>query len=157
MTTTPKPRRLPAAGPRDGLALVVRRQFSATPDRVFDAWTQADQLTQWWGPAGVTCPQAEVDLRVGGSYRIVNRLPDGGLIHIVGEFVRIERPTLLVYSWLVEPGNGEKSLVTVRFAAHGADTALTISHSRIGSTETRDDHARGWSGCLDGLARFLEA
>ena len=153
----PKTHTAPAASPRDGLALVVKRSFIAAPERVFDAWTQADQLTQWWGPAGVACPHAEVDLRVGGSYRICNRLPGGGLVYIVGEFVRIERPTLLVYSWQLEPGSGETSLVTVRFAAQGCDTALTISHNRIADVHTRDGHERGWSGCLDGLAQFLAA
>ena len=81
------------------LTLVVRRTIRATPERLFAAWTQPAHLRQWWGPEGVRCVGAEIDLRVGGGYRIDNALPDGKLLSIVGEFETIEPPHRLVYSW----------------------------------------------------------
>jgi len=57
------------------LTLVVRRTIGASPERVFDAWTKPERLRLWWGPRGVTCTAAEVDLRVGGRYRIANQFP----------------------------------------------------------------------------------
>jgi len=60
-----------------GDRLEVRKVVRASPERLFSAWTDADQLRRWWGPIGATCPTAHVDLRVGGRYRIENRFPDG--------------------------------------------------------------------------------
>jgi uncharacterized protein YndB with AHSA1/START domain len=58
----------------------------ASAERIFDAWTQPEHLRAWWGPRPVTCSGAEVDLRVGGRYRIANALPDGNTVIIEGEF-----------------------------------------------------------------------
>ena len=55
------------------VTLVVRKWIRATPERSFDAWTTPLALRKWWGPEGVECTEAEVDLRVGGHYRIANR------------------------------------------------------------------------------------
>ncbi len=67
----------PAAPPTP--PLVVRRTIKAGPERVFEAWTRPELLLAWWGPRPVRCSGAEVDLRVGGRYRIDNQLPDGAL------------------------------------------------------------------------------
>jgi uncharacterized protein YndB with AHSA1/START domain len=80
------------------LTLVVRRTIGASPERVFDAWTKPERLRLWWGPRDVTCTAAEVDLRVGGRYRIANQFPDGRVVWISGQFECIEPPRLLVYS-----------------------------------------------------------
>jgi uncharacterized protein YndB with AHSA1/START domain len=99
------------------LALVVRRTIKAPVARVFEAWTQPDQLRRWWGPRPITCSDATVDLRVGGAYRIGNQLPDDSVLWISGEFEVIEPPNRLVYTWHVE-GKAERALersVTVRF------------------------------------------
>ena len=69
-----------------GMALVARRRIRAAPGRVFAAWTEPEPLRAWWGPRPATCSDAEVGLRVGGRFRIVNALPDGGTVIIHGEF-----------------------------------------------------------------------
>ena len=83
--------------------LVVRRHIAASPERVFAAWTQPEHLRAWWGPAGVSCPEAEVDLRVGGRYRIANQMSNGAVVWIAGVFERVDEPARLVYSWAHEP------------------------------------------------------
>ena len=137
-----------------GVVLVVRRTFRASAERLFAAWTQAEHLCAWWGPKPVTCSEAEVDLRVGGRYRIVNALPDGTMVTIVGEFQEIEPPSKLVYTWRMGLGE-ESSLVTVRFDQRGAETEVTIAHDQIPSEPVRDSHEMGWIGCLDGLELYL--
>jgi glutathione S-transferase len=74
------------------ITLVTRRTIRASASRLFDAWTQPEQLRAWWGPRPVTCAGAEVDLRVGGRYRIDNVLPDGQMLTIEGEFQVVEAP-----------------------------------------------------------------
>jgi uncharacterized protein YndB with AHSA1/START domain len=139
----------------EGVVLLVRRTIHATPERIFEAWTQPEQLCAWWGPRPVTCSAAEVDLRVGGQYRIVNALPDGKTVTIQGEFREIEPPSKLVYTWRMGQGVEESSLVTVRFERHGDATEVTIAHDQILSEPVRDSHEQGWNGCLDGLALYL--
>jgi uncharacterized protein YndB with AHSA1/START domain len=141
------------------VALIVRRTIRATPERLFEAWTTPEHLRQWWGPAGVTCTQAEVDLRVGGTYRIANQLPDGKVIWISGEFESITPPTELIYSWQVDPAppGGGIQRVTVRFEPKGERvTEVIIVHERNTTPEIRRSHQQGWIGCLDGLGEYLE-
>jgi uncharacterized protein YndB with AHSA1/START domain len=78
--------------------LTIRRVIAAQPNRLFDAWTRPDLLRQWFGPAGVRCIGAEVDLRAGGAYRIGNELPNGEIVWIEGEFELVDSPRRLVYS-----------------------------------------------------------
>lgn len=145
--------------PPAALRLEVRRTINASSARLFDAWTDPTQLRAWWGPADVTCPEAEVDLRVGGRYRIANRFPDGRVVWIAGTFEEVARPHRLVYTWTLEQGADDPDApverVTVRFERHGAATDVIVAHERIPSGAMRDSHERGWLGCLDGLDRFL--
>jgi uncharacterized protein YndB with AHSA1/START domain len=136
-----------------GVALVVRRTIRASAERLFAAWTEPRHLLVWWGPRPVTCSGAEVDLRVGGRYRIVNALPDATTLTIEGEFLEIERPSKLVYTWHTSR-TPESSLVTVRFEPRGEATEVVVVHAQIPSTAVRDDHERGWIGCLDSLEHF---
>jgi uncharacterized protein YndB with AHSA1/START domain len=140
------------------LSLVVRRVIAASPSRLFEAWTTPSQLQAWWGPRGVRCTLAEIDLRVGGGYRIGNELPDGCVLFISGEFLSIDPPRQLAYTWWVETGGSRPSRddaerVTVRFEPRGAGTEVIVVHERIEDERARDQHAEGWDGCLEGLAR----
>ena len=66
--------------------LRVARVIRAPRERVFAAWTRPELLRLWWGPGEVSCPEAEIDLRPGGSYRLANLNPDGSVIWISGRF-----------------------------------------------------------------------
>jgi len=136
------------------ITLFVRRTIRARAERVFAAWTQPEQLRAWWGPRPVTCAGAEVDLRVGGRYRIDNLLPDGSTVVIEGEFELVEPPHKLVYSWRMGEGS-EHSRVTVLFEQRGEATEVSVLHERVPSIPARDSHERGWIGCLDGLERHF--
>jgi uncharacterized protein YndB with AHSA1/START domain len=139
------------------LVLVVRRRIESEARRLAEAWTQPEHLRSWWGPKSVRCTEAEVDLRVGGRYRIVNELPDGTQIVIGGAFTAVEAPRRLVYTWTVTPGDGERELVTVCFEpVAGNITEVVVTHERIASPRLRDSHQAGWDGCLDGLAAHVE-
>jgi len=153
------------------LTLVVRRTIRATPERLFEAWTRPDQLQKWWGPKSVTCIAAEVDLKVGGRYRIANQFPDGNILWIAGEFEIIERPRKLAYTWALEPQNkrppdqgdrpesdaGPSERVVVTFEARGPDTEVIVTHERILNPAMRDRHEQGWFGCLEGLEEYLRS
>lgn len=140
------------------LHLIVRRTIKARPARLFEAWTNAAQLSQWWGPKGVRCSHAEIDARVGGKYRIGNEMPDGQVVWIEGELLQFEPPVRLVYTWNVtqqDASIAQGEIVTVRFEARGDETEVIVVHERIADVKVRDTHAIGWEGCLAGLASFV--
>jgi uncharacterized protein YndB with AHSA1/START domain len=137
-------------------ALVVRRIIRARPEALFAAWTDPQQLTRWWGPKGVSCTAAEIDLRVGGRYRIANRMPDGSTLWIAGEFEVIEPPSRLIYSWRLEIPQASTERVSVSFVPRDSGTEVIVTHERIGSAAARTQHESGWIDCLGGLARFAE-
>jgi len=139
------------------LSLVARRAIPATPEQVFHAWTDAAELQKWFGPKGVSCVGAEVDLRVGGRYRIGNRFADGRVVWIAGEFERIEPPRELIYTWNIEPEFAKPERVVVRFEPRGAGTEVIVVHERVPDAAIRERHAEGWEGCLDGLVRLFAA
>jgi uncharacterized protein YndB with AHSA1/START domain len=135
--------------------LEIRRFIPATPTVLFEAWTRADLLVKWWGPPGVTCTEAEIDLRVGGTYRIANQLPDGAMIWIHGKFETVDPPSLLRYSWGIGTGGDANETVTVRFKPVNGGTELVLRHEGAPDRETRFSHENGWDGCLAGLGRFV--
>ena len=137
------------------VTLIVRKTIRATPERLFAAWTISEQLKLWWGPQGMKCIDAEVDLRQGGRYRIANQLPDGKILWIAGEFEVIEPPRKVVYTWRIEPEMKSTERVTVEFEPRGEETEVIVTHERISSEGLREMHQQGWQGCLEGLAKFV--
>ena len=74
--------------------IVMTRVFDAPRHLVFDAFTTPDLLKRWFGPRGWSLAVCEVDLKVGGSFRFVLRVPDGtdmGMRGVYREIVRPER------------------------------------------------------------------
>jgi uncharacterized protein YndB with AHSA1/START domain len=142
--------------------LRLSRRFDAPRERVFEAWTNPEVLKDWWhaGPDWDT-PEAEVDLRPGGSYRLAMRDPGSGQTHtLVGEYREVQPPERLVYTWTWESNpeemrGSEGSLVTVEFVEDGDATNVEITHSGFASEEIRDLHVHGWEACLANLERLL--
>jgi uncharacterized protein YndB with AHSA1/START domain len=152
---SPGPDPLSADSP--SLTLVVRRTIPATAEFLFQAWTQPTSLINWWGPSGVKCVEAHVDLRVGGVYRIANQFPDGKIIWITGKYECVEFPRKLMYTWRVEGVSGPIERVTVEFESRNEATEVIVTHERIAESRVRDEHEVGWNGCLDGLASYVRS
>lgn len=134
-------------------SLRIERVYDAPPEEVFDAWTSPEVLRRWWAvhPEGRT-PVAEVDLRVGGRYRLSMEAPDGERHTVQGEYQTVERPNRLVYSWRWEldaGGLGPDSTVTVEFRAEGERTTVVLEHAGLPDADSRDRHAQGWAACMD--------
>lgn len=147
--------------------LLVERTLAAPPERVFDAFTDPAQLTTWWWPTGFTCPAAEVDLRVGGKYRLAMEWPasapaEAQFSHYMGgEYYEIDRPRRLVMSGRAindEQGELFATLIEVTFEAREGGTALTVRQSYfepMPPAEAMAGAEQGWSEQLDKLARLL--
>jgi uncharacterized protein YndB with AHSA1/START domain len=145
--------------PGTTLRLDVQRTYPASRERTFRAWTDPDQLKKWFAAAdGYTTPIAEIDLRVGGSYRLGMQPPNSSDIYIVhGVYREIRAPEKIVFTWRWESAGNEvpDTLVTVQFFAYGDSTKVVITHEGFANTSQHDQHAEGWRGCLNTLDRLL--
>lgn len=138
------------------VTLELRRTYPVPRERVFRAWTEAEQVKKWFGPENCTCPEAELDLRVGGRYRITLEEPEGQ--HIVGgEYVEISAPDKLVFTWKWEhvSADSPETLVTVKFLPKGDGTEIVLTHERFPAADVRDLHNEGWTSSFECLADLL--
>ena len=143
---------------RQPLRFQLRRTFSASRDRVFHAWTEPALLRQWWGPRGFTTPSAEIDLRVGGRYRVAMQPPEGDTLYLSGVYREVAPPERLVYTWRWEGDDAAvESLITVEFVDRGGTTEVVVTHERFPDEESRRHHADGWTQGLDRLEVLLSA
>ena len=136
--------------------LTITRQLPASPEDVFDAWTTPDILRQWMCPFDTKVVRADLDLRVGGKY-FIDMQGEEALHKHEGEYMEIDRPNRLVFTWISAGTHQDTSLVTVTFEKSGDGTALTLVHDRLPDTEAVGDHNRGWTSALDNLQALLAA
>jgi len=132
-------------------ALVVERVLQAAPNDVFDAWTTASWMAEWMSPVGAA--EAEVDLRVGGSFRVV--MVEARLEH-TGEYLEIDPPRRLVFTWVSPFTGAEPSVVTVEMLPHYDGTRVVLTHQRL-PEDVVDGHRDGWGTMVGRLAGILAA
>jgi uncharacterized protein YndB with AHSA1/START domain len=140
--------------------LRIERGFEAPREQVFDAWVNPTVLSRWWAPGeDWDTPIVEVDLRVGGRYRLATRNVQTGEIHTVGgEYKEIERPERLSYSWAWENERDRStSTVTVEFRERGGGTTVLLTHTGLPSDESHRVHSHGWASVMDTLERRMLA
>lgn len=137
-------------------SLTLVRSIAARPEVVFDAITTPEGITRWWGPDEGPVLLAEIDLRVGGVFKVRFRTLDGSEHESSGEILELVRPARLVMSWrwLGQEGEGESR---VEFALRPVDdgTELIFTHALLSSEQARREHEQGWSGALAKLERYL--
>jgi uncharacterized protein YndB with AHSA1/START domain len=132
------------------------RFLKASALQAFVAWTQAEAVSAWMGPPGVTARVERLEPGVGGRYRFVLAEDDGD--HVIGgEYVEWDPPSRLTFTWAWEGGMfaGVETTVELTFAEEGDGTRLTLVHRRLPTDEARKMHTKGWTGCLDCLAAHL--
>jgi uncharacterized protein YndB with AHSA1/START domain len=126
----------------------MRRFVKAPPELVYQVLTEGEFLRRWWGPRRLVTTVCEVDLRVGGAWRIVHRAPDGAEFAFHGEFLELDPPHRRVSTWVYE---GEvEAAATEAFELNAVDGG-TLLRSRVvhDSVANRDMHLA--NGMEDGL------
>lgn len=148
-----------SAGPESVLRL--ERTLSAPRERVFRAWTDADQLRKWFGgPVGFTTPRAEIDLRIGGTYRVEIRSPEGNSVFATGRYLEIEPPSRLVFTfgWRDFPGiDIGETTVTVQLFDREGSTELVLTHEPFAAAQLKSFHEFGWTTSLERLAEGVSS
>lgn len=139
----------------------VRRRFSAGPERMFSAFSDAHLVSRWLSPSPeIALTVLQFDFRIGGAYRFAYRVPGGQTMIVGGIYRSIEPPSKIVFSWNIEPPDehaGIQSEVTVTITPDGTGTELFIRHEKLTQAGAARRHAEGWSGALDRLTTLLDA
>jgi uncharacterized protein YndB with AHSA1/START domain len=134
----------------------VKRHVGASPKQVYHAWTDRSQLARWFAPSpDFEAVVHELDLRAGGGYRIEMKHPDGSSHVAVGEYREIEAPRRLTFTWRWEGSPMADTLVTVELLSKDGGTEVVLTHTLFGSEAERDEHTKGWTGCLTQLAALF--
>lgn len=138
-------------------SLTLTRRLRAKPERVFAAWTQAAQLAQWFGPPNMkpASVQADLDVRIGGRYRISFVRDDGEYFEAGGIYREIVPNERLVFSWAWHSTPERESLVTITLKPEGGGTLMIFHHAQFFDETARDNHQRGWSSFFDKLDAFV--
>jgi uncharacterized protein YndB with AHSA1/START domain len=139
-----------------GLVLRIERTFDAPVEEVFAAWTSEEVMRRWWYVGDIPEDVSEeVDVRVGGKLRLVVRSSDGDVRGGRGEYVEVDPPRRLAYTWRWDHEPRERQLVEVEFSDQGEATKVILTNSGFKTEERRDAHAEGWPKCFDLLERAL--
>lgn len=136
-------------------SLSLKRRLKAPPDKVFRAWTEPAQIAHWFGPEGVETLSAEMDLRVGGKFRVVMLAPDGEEHDVSGVYREVVTNERLVFTWAWRSTPERESLVTVTLKPDGNATEMTLLHEHFFDETARDRHNFGWTGALNKLERLF--
>jgi uncharacterized protein YndB with AHSA1/START domain len=136
--------------------LELRHRYDHTPDRVFDAWTDARGMTSWMRPGPTTDVKAELDVREGGAFSIDMIFGDQSILH-TGTYEVVDRPRRLVFTWNA-PHLDMPTKVSLDFRAVDGGTELVLVHEGLPSEESVTNHTQGWAQILGHLeARLGEA
>jgi uncharacterized protein YndB with AHSA1/START domain len=140
-------------------ALTLTRRYAAAPEKVWRAWTDPAAIKRWFSP-GPSEPvsAAELDLRVGGRFRIVFGGADGSANECAGVYKEIVPNRRPAFTWHWPRTSPERiSLVTLTFERAGQETELVLRHEEFFDETARDGHGRGWTALLGKLDAFLSA
>ena len=144
-------------GASDPLVLELTRTLDASRERVFTALTDPAELARWWGPAGFTTPEVDLALHVGGAYRLGMQPPDGALFHLAGEFLEIDPPTRLSYTfrWEEPDPDDRETVVRLSLDAVADRTRLSLWHGAFATESRLALHRSGWTDSLLRLTQHL--
>lgn len=138
--------------------LTIKRTFEAPIQLVWDAWTQAERIAQWWGPKGMETKVIVHDFKVGGKWKYVMQMPNGGEFIAEGEYVEILAPNKLITSANFRPMT-EGVVLEIHLKAEGAVTHFTFNVIHPTEEYCKQQEAmgfyNGWGSTFDRLAELL--
>lgn len=142
--------------PQEPAQLALQRNYRATPEKIWRAWTDPQALSLWFGSGPGSVTAADIDLRVGGRYRIAFNGADGETHEVSGVYQEVEPHRRLVFSWAWKSTPERVSRVSIDLESLPDGTEMRFVHDRFFDDTARINHERGWQVCFDTLAGFLQ-
>ena len=119
-------------------AFVLRRSYPVPPPAVWRAWVDAAVLRVWFGQADAPEWSAQMDVRVGGRYRLRMRGPDGRYYEAHGTYRELIPGSKLVFTWTWKEGVDSEALITVLLKQAGEGTELEFALDPVVDPRERD-------------------
>jgi len=149
-------------------AVVCEVQIAASPERVFQALTEADQLMRWWNGEGGPCrvKRWEMDARIGGKWKCMIFDPTGKMMlpgvsdfESSGEIIEFDPPRVLSYTWFAtfHSNPAHPTLVRWELIPEPRGTLVRVTHSALKALPGGTDYVKGWPGVFEELKKFAEA
>jgi uncharacterized protein YndB with AHSA1/START domain len=136
----------------------ITREYDAPRELVWAAWTEPEQLVQWWGPPGWSTPIETVtmDVRAGGDFRLISVSDDGVEMPVVGVYREVVEPERLVLDEPAEHGWHEGAESVVTFTDLGGGRTEVVIRATIQTTDAmRESAERGMNATFDRLGEHL--
>jgi uncharacterized protein YndB with AHSA1/START domain len=138
--------------------LLITRTFDAPAALLFALWSRPEHMKRWMGPANFSCPEAEIDFRVGGAYRVTMKSAEHGEDWFGGVYREIERDRRIVFTFAWDnngPSAGVEMVVTITFEERDGKTVQTFHQRGFLDAERRDRHVGGWNQVFDKQSTYL--
>lgn len=133
--------------------VVLTKLIKASPEEVFEAFTNPEIMTKWFFGVEEWSVVVSNTLEVGGSYTLDMIKSDGIKYRHTGEYKVIAPPEKLVFTW--NSDFAQDTVVTVYFRRVPEGTEITLEHEFLQTEEARENHRRGWTTCLNNLAKLF--
>ncbi len=138
-------------------SLTIAREVRGTPEQVFRALTDPEELMRWWGEKGAMT-RAQVNLRPGGEYRFEYRGASGENVWVKGQYQVVEPPWRIAKTWFNSKLPDLRNGVEFRIEGVPAGARVTVVHSGLaGRSEAFEDYEEGWPEVLGYLADWFQA
>jgi uncharacterized protein YndB with AHSA1/START domain len=134
--------------------IVARRRMAAPREIVYQAWIDPEGMREWMCPGDVVSAEAVLDVRVGGSFRIVMKSKSQVHEH-TGTYQIVDPPSKIAFTWSALESPGEITLVTVEFIPYGDESELVITHERFTKLDLAQRYETGWGTIAERLAAYL--
>ncbi|HVD61437.1 MAG TPA: SRPBCC domain-containing protein [Gemmatimonadaceae bacterium] len=130
--------------------------INASPERIFRALT-TDEQAEWWGQGPYRTHDYKIDLRPGGRWSCKATSPKGDTSTVGGEYITIDPPRVLEYTWEPSWDNFAVSRVRIELEPRGSGTRLTLVHTGFeGREQMVENHKTGWTMVLGWLSGYVE-
>jgi uncharacterized protein YndB with AHSA1/START domain len=136
--------------------LRITHRYSASPERVFDAWVDPEIARQWLFTSpgtDIARRQVEIDARPGGKWRMTNPM-DEAEIEGIGEYLEVDRPRRIVFTFAIPQFGPHTDRLVVEIVPDGTGCILTLTHELL-PIEFHDATEHGWGKMFDRLERVL--
>jgi uncharacterized protein YndB with AHSA1/START domain len=138
--------------------LTMEREFKADPNTVFAFLTKPANIVQWWGPEGMSVPEADMDFSRPGPWSSVLLSADGKRFKVSGMVLAVRPPHAVELTWAWHDERGDRGHESrVRFEVNpgkAGGTHFTLHHTGLADEESAKGHRSGWTSALRKLERM---
>ena len=137
----------------------IEREFSVSPERLFQALTKAEDTQAWFGPEGSHITEGQTDLTKTGPWYMVLVSSEGNRFKVSGQVTHVTPPRSIGYTWGWhddEDRRGEESFVTLTVEPAAKGSKLIVDHRGLGDDDIGASHTQGWNSSLSSLSTYLE-